>query len=108
MLFVILVLVVWGIYTFSMMKRKGTGFKLSNSLPLLTMISIIVTICLGLNFVGATSLIDGSYSINNSIAYWIIGEDGWSYNLFKSYFNYSLIVSILLILISAMIKYFED
>jgi len=90
-----------------MRKLQGSGFKLSNSILTIVLLSIIIMICLGLNFVASTTLIDGSYAINNVIAYWIIGEDGWSYDVFKNYFNISLIASVAFTIVYSTLKIYN-
>lgn len=62
--------------------------------------SVLSTVCLAQNY--TESLIPAAndgIAISNSLAYWIIGEDRWSRELFKSYFDGSVYVSLLLLLL---------
>lgn len=52
------------------------------------MFMVLATVCLGQNY--SQSLIPGSsdgIAVSNYLAYAIIGEDGWSIERFKSYFD---------------------
>jgi hypothetical protein len=70
---------------------------ISKSLVPLILICLISTTCLGVNFVASTvpSLNDG-IGIHSFLAGWIIGEDNWSVQLFKGYFNVSVYVNLFL------------
>lgn len=46
--------------------------------------------------------------IHNFLAYWIIGEDNWSIGLFNNYFEYSLAVSISLLIVYSGLKMVKD
>lgn len=107
MVFIVAILLLWILYTIAMKKAQGSRFEFSNAVLPLVLFSFIISICLGINFSASTALADGSYSINNTIAYWIIGEDGWSYAAFKSYFDSSIIASIILTLIYSALKIFD-
>ena len=69
---------------------------ISKSLLAMELYSLIVSMIFGVCLAGCLS--DGLY-INNSLAWWIIGDDDWSFGLFRIYFEYSLLVSIFLLII---------
>ena len=72
-------------------------------------LSIMATISLGQNY--TQSLIpeaNDGLGISNKLAYWIIGEDGWSPQVFRNVFNFSLYVSLILILAYPIVLVFES
>lgn len=107
MIFIIVIFIIWGIYVSAMKKKQKEKYKFSNAMLPLILSSLIVTICLGLNYLETYSYQDG-IAISNFISYWIIGEDYWSTQLFRSYFNYSLIISIALTIMYSIQKLQED
>lgn len=69
---------------------KGTGIAI--------ILSILGAVSLGQNY--TQSLIpeaNDGIGISNKLALWIIGEDGWSQEMFRSMFELSLYVSLILI-----------
>ncbi|KOA18509.1 hypothetical protein CLHOM_34110 [Clostridium homopropionicum DSM 5847] len=104
MTFALIVLIFWAVYMFIMKRNSGKEFMISKSLMPLILICIISTICLGVNYVAATvpNLNDG-LAINNFLSYWIIREDNWSVQLFKSYFDSSVYISLVLVLIYSVL-----
>ncbi|CCJ32778.1 hypothetical protein [Caloramator australicus] len=105
MWFIIITLIIWGFYVFYMKKQFEDGFRFSETLIPLIFLCIITAICLGVNFVASVvpSLNDG-IAIHNFLAKLIIGDEKWSVQLFKLYFDWSVYVSIFLILIYSIIK----
>jgi hypothetical protein len=105
MWFIILTLIAWGFYVFYMKRQYKDEFKFSETLIPLILFSIITAICLGVNFVASAipSLNDG-IAIHNFLARLIIGDDNWSVELFKAYFDWSVYVSIFLILIYSLMR----
>lgn len=99
MWFILITLILWVIYTLLMKKNFGKEFAISKSLIPLILVCLISSICLGINYVASAvpSLNDG-IGIHNFLAGLIIGDDNWSVQLFKSYFNQSVYTSLLLIL----------
>lgn len=104
-LFGCLVLIVSSILVFRNLKiinpfTKGVGIAIA--------LSILGVASLGQNY--TQSLIpeatDG-LGISNKIAYWIIGEDGWSQEVFKNMFEISLIVSLILIVTYPIVTVIE-
>ncbi|EHQ88047.1 hypothetical protein [Desulfosporosinus youngiae] len=109
MVFSMMILLIWGIYAFVMKKRLQDKFRFSDSLLSLVIFSIITSLSLGMNYVAAAipSLNDG-IGIHNFLAYWIIGEDNWQIALFKNYFDYSLGVSLSLLLVYSVLKVIKN
>lgn len=109
MFFIIICMVIWGLYTFGMKRRLKERFRLHNSLLPLVIFGVIVSLSLGINYVAsAIPSINDGIAIHNFLAYWIIGEDNWSVNLFKSYFNYSLGISIILLMVYSGFRISKD
>lgn len=99
----------WVIFTIVMKRRLKEKFRLFNALLPLVLLSLIVSISLGINYVAsAVPSINDGIGIHNFLAYWIIGEDNWSEGLFKSYFNYSLITSIFLLFAYSGLRIIRD
>lgn len=91
--FTLITLILWVVYAFLMKKNFGKEFRLSKSLIPLILITLISTICLGVNYVAsAVSSLNDEIAIHNFLAYWIIGEDNWSVQLFKDYFDGSIYI----------------
>lgn len=102
--FTLITLIFGAIYAFLLKRNFGKEFMISKSLMPLILICIISSICLGVNFVAATvpNLNDG-LAINNFLAYLIISEDNWSVHLFKSYFDSSVYLSLILVVIYSVL-----
>lgn len=102
--FTLLILILWVVYAFLMKRNFGKEFMLSKALMPLILISLISTISLGVNYVASAvpSLNDG-IGINNFLAYWIIGEDNWSIQVFKDFFNNSVYISLFLTFIYSLL-----
>jgi hypothetical protein len=89
-------------------KKAGLDNPLSKGLALGIALSLLVTISLSQNL--TQSLIpevNDGIGISNTIAYWIIGEGGWSHQLFESAFNYATYISLFLILIYPIVLLLE-
>lgn len=109
MLFVIICMVVWGLYTFVMKRRLNEKFRLFNALLPLVIFSVIVSLSLGINYVAsAIPSINDGIAIHSSLAYWIIWEDSWSVNLFKKYFDYSIGMSVILLALYSGLRIIKD
>lgn len=79
---------------------KGMGIAIA--------LSVLGACSLGQNY--TQSLIpeaNDGLGISNSIAYWIIGEDGWSQEMFRNAFELSLYVSLALIVIYPIVTVIE-
>ena len=109
MFFVIICLIIWGLYTFAMKRRLKEKFRLFNALLPLVIFSVIVSLSLGINYVtSAIPSINDGIAIHSSLAYWIIGEDSWSVNLFKKYFDYSIGISVILLTLYSWLRILKD
>lgn len=102
--FILITLILWAVYVFVMKRNLGKEFMISKSLIPLILICVISSMCLGVNFVASAvpSLNDG-ISVHNFLAGWIIGEDNWSIQLFKNYFDISVYVSLFLTFIYSVL-----
>ncbi|KGK86818.1 hypothetical protein DP73_15420 [Desulfosporosinus sp. HMP52] len=109
MFFVIICMIVWILYTFVMQRRLKEEFRLFKALLPLVILSLIVSLSLGVNYVAsAIPSINDGISIHTSLAHWIIGEDSWSINLFKNYFDYSIWISLILLALYSGLRIWKD
>ena len=81
---------------------------LSRSFLIIELFSMITSVSLGVNYLGALSGKEDGITINNGIAWWFFGDDGWSIELFKSCFESSLSLSLLLLLAYVITSFVED
>jgi hypothetical protein len=82
--------------------------KFSKAFLVLVLFSIIVNISLAQNY--TQSLIpevNDGIGISNDLAYWAIGEGGWSIEQFRTVYNGSTTLSIILVIVYAFILVFE-
>jgi glucan phosphoethanolaminetransferase (alkaline phosphatase superfamily) len=81
-------------------KLTGVSRPLARGLLLAILVSIIAVVMLAQNY--TQSLIpqaNDGIGVSNFVAYWIIGEDGWSTAVFREAFQYSAGITILLIIL---------
>ena len=102
MIFVILLIAVVVVF-FIYLSRLADNFRFSKSILVLSLFSIVANTSLAQNF--NQSLIRGAndgIGISNKIAYWIITDDNWgqtwSVELFKNFYEISLTVLILVVI----------
>lgn len=108
MLFTIITLFLWGGYAFLMKRKYGKEFLLSRALILVIFICLISSVCLGINYIAsAVPALNDGIGMHNFLAYWIIGEDNWSIQLFKNYFDISIYINIFLTFIYAVLTLAE-
>jgi hypothetical protein len=81
---------------------------ITKTLFLMNLFSIIISLSLGINYIYATVGREDGIAVNNFIAYWIIGDDCWSIDLFSRYFEHSLSISSLLLLALAATVIIEE
>lgn len=106
MKFVIIILAIWIIFAICLKKRMSDHFKLAEALLPLVLISYLVTIDLGINYVaGAIPTLNDGIGLHSRFAFLIIGEDGWSIELFQKIFDVSFTISILLTFIYIGLKF---
>ncbi|KIL35190.1 hypothetical protein SD71_15435 [Cohnella kolymensis] len=76
---------------------------------MVTGFSIVSALCLAQNY--TQSLIpeaNDGIEISNRIAYWIIGDDGWSTDRFKKSFDQSIYFTLFLIVVCPFIVLIES
>jgi low affinity Fe/Cu permease len=79
-------------------RRFGIINPFSKGIGIAIAISILAVVSLAQNY--TQSLIpeaNDGLGISNKMAYWIIGEEGWSQEMFKNMFEQSVYISLLLI-----------
>lgn len=82
--------------------------KISTALLPLVLFSIVANVALSQNY--TQSLIpeaNDGIGISNSLAYLLIGEDRWSHELFRSTYNHSTTITILLLIAYSLILVLE-
>ena len=97
MLFVLSALV-FVIVSVVLIKRGGIQNPFSKGVALAAALAIVSGVSLSQNY--THSLIpeaNDGISISNQVAYWIIGEDGWSQESFKNTFEQSVYLTLFLI-----------
>jgi hypothetical protein len=79
-------------------QRIGIKYPFSKGIGLAIALSILAVVSLAQNYTQSQipEANDG-ISISNKMAYWIIGEDGWSQEMFKYTFEQSIHLSLILI-----------
>lgn len=83
--------------TVAAIKRYGIPNPYTKGVGLAIAFSLLAAISLAQNY--TQSLIpeaNDGMGISNQLAYWIIGEDGWSQEMFKKSFERSTYISLLL------------
>ena len=109
MFFLIACLLIWVLFAIVMQRRLQEKFRLFKALIPLILLSLLISISLGINYVAsAIPSINDGIGIHNFLASWIIGEDQWSIGLFKSYFDYSIIINIILITAYSGLRILKD
>jgi hypothetical protein len=97
MIFFVLSLV-FVIVSVVLIKRGGIQNPFSKGVALAAALAIVSGVSLAQNY--THSLIpeaNDGISISNQVAYWIIGEDGWSQESFKNIYEKSVYLTLLLI-----------
>lgn len=87
-------------FLFVLFKKAGVSSPFSRIALLSTLFSMLATVCLAQNY--TASLIPGmqdGISISNTLAYYLIGEDGWSQEKFRTAFQYAVVSSILCLML---------
>ena len=81
-------------------KKCGVRNPFSKSTALAISLSLAASVCLAQNY--TQSLVpqaNDGIGISNRVAYWIIGEDGWSRELFRAYFENAVYLTLFLIVV---------
>lgn len=79
-------------------RKYSVANPFSKGVALAIAFSVVAAVCLAQNF--TQSLIPGAsdgIGISNRVAYWIIGEDGWSIETFRAYFERSIFIALFFI-----------
>lgn len=81
-------------------KKAGVSSPFSRIALLSTLFSILAAVCLAQNYTESLipAMQDG-ISISNTLAYYLIGEDGWSHATFRAAFHYAVVSSILCLML---------
>ncbi|MBB3113106.1 hypothetical protein FHS18_005209 [Paenibacillus phyllosphaerae] len=91
------------------LRKAGVLYSFSKGVALAAGISLLALVCLAQNY--TQSLIpeaNDGISVSNQIAYWIIGEDGWSHELFLEKFKQSIYLTGILIILYPVILVAES
>ncbi len=82
-------------------RRAGVPYPFSKGIATAIALSLVALVCLAQNVTLAMMIPEASDGIGiaNPVAYWIIGEDRWSVELFRTRFEQSIIVSLCLIIL---------
>jgi hypothetical protein len=89
--------------------RFGIQNPFSKGIALAIGLSILAAVGLGQNY--TQSLIpeaNDGISISNNLAYWIIGEESWTQELFKTFFDWSIYMTLMLIIILPIVILLES
>lgn len=91
------------------LRKAGVLYSFSKGVALTAGISLLAVVCLAQNY--TQSLIpeaNDGISISNQIAYWIIGEDGWSREMFLNKFKQSIFFTGIIIILYPVILVTES
>lgn len=89
-------------------KSKNTGRKWSTALLCVTLLSIISTISMGVNYLAAFTGKQDGISLTGWLARLIIGEARWSVELFFNYFEGFTALSIVLVMLYFIAVVYEN
>jgi len=95
-LFLCLIVVIASIF---LLRRAGVSNPYSKGFVLAILLSIVAVICLAQNY--TQSLIpeaNDGIGVSNQVAYWIVGEDGWSIESFRHLFMNSIYFTLVIVL----------
>jgi hypothetical protein len=105
---IIAILLCFGVFVI-VMSNVGTINVYSKGIMFCIGLSLLATICLAQNYTQSLILeVNDGLSISNRIAWWIIGEDGWSIELFRNSFEQSMYVSLYLIIFYPFVLFGES
>lgn len=99
--------IIWGIFSaiiYLVLKRQGDKNALSKVMLILILLSILTNISLAQNY--TQSLIpeaNDGIGISNILASWTLPDDRWSIAMFKSYYDKSIIVTLVLLITYALV-----
>lgn len=81
-------LVICIILLYFLFRKVGVPYPLSKILQIILIGCVLATACLGQNY--TINKIPGVYdgmAVSNSLAFFIMGDDGWSHEKFDNYFD---------------------
>ncbi|MFC4775251.1 hypothetical protein ACFO9Q_00450 [Paenibacillus sp. GCM10023252] len=101
--------VVFVLLSMAVFLKAGVKEPFSRCLLMSISVALLAVICLTHNYLSSLSpdLQDG-IGISNKVAYWIIGEDGWSVARFRSSLEQSSYGTIILIVAYPMVVVLES
>lgn len=105
-IFLCLVIIILSILSF---RKFSIQNPISKGIALAISFTIVAVVCLAQNY--TQSLIataNDGFGISNQVAYWIIGEHGWSLEKFYNVFESSIYVSLSLIIAYPVILILES
>ena len=90
-------------------KKVGVRHAYSTGALLATGFSFLALVCLSQNYTqNLIPEINDGIGMANNVAYWIIGEDGWSLDLFRKTFEQSVYITLALLLAYPVIYMVES
>lgn len=81
-------------------RKIGVIYPYSKGVALAGGASLLAAICLAQNYTQSlipNPEVNDGIAISNRVAYWIIGEDGWSIEIFRNSFNQSISLTLCLL-----------
>lgn len=93
----------------AVLRRSNVLYAYSKGIGLAIALSLLANICLAQNY--TQSLIpeaNDGIGISNQIAYWIIGDDRWTHELFKNSFEQSVYFTFLLMVVYLLVLVMES
>ncbi|WP_374723474.1 hypothetical protein [Calidifontibacillus erzurumensis] len=90
-------------------RKYGISNSISKGVAIAIALSFLAVICLAQNYIESLiPEINDGIGISNKVAYWIIGEDGWSIELFRKFFENSVYLTLFLIIAYPIVFLFES
>lgn len=90
------------------LRKTGVLYSYSKGIAIAVGLSLLALVCLAQNY--TQSLIpevNDGIGISNQVAYWIIGEDRWSIDLFRKSFEQSIYFTLFLLVIYPLVHVVE-
>src|SRR5690606_11970247 len=98
-------IVLLGFYLLNIQTKNHFKFSINLIIPFC--FSVIITISLLENYLWNISGIEDGLSISNKISYLIIGEDGWTIELFRSSYEISFWTSVGILILGTFLFFIE-
>ena len=100
---VVIILIIYNMVVY----KKTNRIKLSKSILIALLFSILINIQLAVNYLIPIEKYDG-IGIANKVSYWLIGDEGWSTKLFEDFFYKSTIISFILLFLYLIFLIIEE